>query len=125
MKQHIISLAASVALFAGAAQACERQAAADIGSSGEFILAQAGASGGSTSGGGNAEPGKLDPRKAPPNAPEGPRGAGGTAADPMTTGTIPTTPPAVDSNNSGSGGSNSDSGPIDPRRTPPNAPAGQ
>jgi hypothetical protein len=122
MKHHLIPLAASVVLFAGAAQACPHQTADSSDASGKIILAQATGSGGSTSGGGSAEPGKMDPRKAPPNAPEGPKGAGGTAADPMTTGTIPTTPPGVGSNNRGTGGSNTDSGPLDPRKTPPNAP---
>jgi hypothetical protein len=128
MKHHLILLAASVALFAGSSQAGERQTADNSSLSGEFILAQAsggtgGSTGsGSTSGGGSADPGQIDPRQAPPNAPGGPRGAGGTAAEPSTTGSIPATPPAVGNNNAGSGGSSTDT-PIDPRATPPNAPA--
>jgi hypothetical protein len=126
MKPHVISLAALMALCAGSAQACERQTTADIGSSGNIILAQAGgstsggSSGNSTSGGGTAAPGEVNPRLAPPNAPEGPRGAGGTAGpQPGTTGTTGAAP-AIGNNNTGTGGTNTDSGPIDPRATPPN-----
>jgi hypothetical protein len=125
MKHHLRLLVASTALIAVGVTASNAPAADYSSPSAQIILAQAsgGASTGnnSTSGGGSAEPGQVDPRLAPPNAPEGPKGAGGTAG-PETTGSIPDSSPSVDSNNSGSGGSNSDSGPLDPRRTPPNAP---
>jgi hypothetical protein len=122
MKQHLITLAASMALFAGAAQAaCQQQSVDNSASSGRIILAQASGSGSSGSSTGATEPGNLNPHLAPPNSPEGPKGAGGTA-DPMTTGTIPATPPAVGSNNAGSGGSNTGDAPLTPGRTPPNAP---
>jgi hypothetical protein len=123
MKQHLITLAASMALFAGAAQAdCQQQSVDNSASSGRIILAQASGSGSSGSSTGATEPGNLNPHLAPPNSPEGPKGAGGTAAVPMTTGTIPATPPAVGSNNAGSGGSNTGDAPLTPGRTPPNAP---
>jgi hypothetical protein len=118
--KHLISLAASVALFTGAAQACERQAIDNSGASAQIILAQAGGStgGGSTGGGGNAGAAtNVDPRAAGPTVPSGTPGAAPAATEP--TGAAP----AVGSNNTGSGGSNTDGGPIDPRKTPPNAPA--
>lgn len=125
MKRHLNLLVASTAFLAVGVAVSNARATDYSGPPAKIILAQAsgGASTGnsSTSGGGSAEPGQVDPRLAPPNAPEGPKGAGGTAG-PETTGSIPGSSPSVDSNNSGSGGSNSDSGPLDPRRTPPNAP---
>jgi hypothetical protein len=127
MKLHIISLVASTALLAGASQACERPTVDNSASSSMIILAQAGGStggsstGGSTSGGGSAEPGQVDPRKAPPNAPEGPKGAGGTAGGTSAGGSTAGTP-AVGSN-AGTGGTSGDAGPIDPRKSPPNAPS--
>src|SRR5688572_7079390 len=110
--KHLISLAASIALFTGAAQACEQQTADNAGVSAQIILAQAGGGstgGGSTGGGGGAGAAtNIDPRAGGPTVPSGTPGT-----PPAVTGSTGAAP-AVGSNNTGSGGTNTDGGPIDP-----------
>lgn len=123
MKRFLISFAASTALFAAAAHACPQQTANNSAalSSGKIILAQATGNGNSAGTGGAS--GSTRPKEPSPlngfNAPA----AGSTADKPMEpapgAGTAESTP---GSNNAGSGGASGDSGPIDPRKTPPNGP---